>query len=332
MKQLYLLLLFLALLAAGETCNSDGCSSSMKRDILNMMLKWEETSCLPSQPGLPSKLPRSCQEIKNAQEGAADGLYYLGTEDGEVYLTFCDMTTDGGGWTLVASVHENNMYGKCTLGDRWSSQQGNSPNYPEGDGNWSNNSTFGLVVAATSDDFKNPGYYDLKAQDLSIWHVPNKTPVKEWRGTALLRYHTETGFLAAEGGNLLRLYEKYPVKYSIGSCLTNNGPSIPVVYDAGNAQKTSDYYSPNGRGEFDPGYVQFRVFNHEKAAMALCPGVKVKGCNTEHHCIGGGGYFAEASPRQCGDFTGFDWDGYGSHQGWSVSKELTESTVLLYYR
>uniref|UniRef100_A0ACB8G980 Uncharacterized protein n=1 Tax=Sphaerodactylus townsendi TaxID=933632 RepID=A0ACB8G980_9SAUR len=27
----------------------------------------------------------------------------------------------------------------------------------------------------------NPGYYDLEAQDLGIWHVPNKTPMKQWR-------------------------------------------------------------------------------------------------------------------------------------------------------
>ena len=33
------------------------------------------------------------------------------------------MRSDGGGWTLVASVHENNINGKCTLGDKWSSEQ-----------------------------------------------------------------------------------------------------------------------------------------------------------------------------------------------------------------
>ena len=34
------------------------------------------------------------------------------------------METDGGGWTLVAAVHENNIQGKCTMGDNWSSDQG----------------------------------------------------------------------------------------------------------------------------------------------------------------------------------------------------------------
>ncbi|XP_060109408.1 intelectin-1-like [Heteronotia binoei] len=328
MKQLVLLLLLFAFLPEAKLCDQS-CISSLKQDILSLLVKWEETSCLPNPA--QKNLPRSCREIKESQRGATDGLYFLQTEDGEVYQTFCDMTTNGGGWTLVASVHENNMLGKCTVGDRWSSQQGSNPNYPEGDGNWSNNSTFGSAVGSTSDDFKNPGYYDLQAQDLAIWHVPNKTPMKQWRDTSLLRYRTETGFLAAEGGNLLRLYQKYPVKFGIGSCPGNHGPAVPVVYDKGSASKTAEYYSPNGRNEFVAGFIHFRVFNREKAAMALCAGVKVTGCNTEHHCIGGGGYFPEATPRQCGDFTGFDWDGYGAHVNWSVSKELTDSAMLLFY-
>ena len=85
---------------------------------------------------------------------SADGLYHLRTENGVIYQTFCDMTSGGGGWTLVASVHENNMRGKCTVGDRWSSQQGNRADYPEGDGNWANYNTFGSAEAATSDDYK----------------------------------------------------------------------------------------------------------------------------------------------------------------------------------
>ena len=40
-------------------------------------------------------------------------------------------------------MHENNILGKCTLGHQWSSQQGNSADDPEGDGNWANYNTFG---------------------------------------------------------------------------------------------------------------------------------------------------------------------------------------------
>ena len=49
------------------------------------------------------------------------------------------------------------------------------------------------------------------------------------------------------------------------------------------------------------------------------------------YCVGGGGHFPEAA-HQCGDFTSFDWDGYGSNNGWSASKDMTESALLLFYR
>ena len=63
------------------------------------------------------------------------------------------MTTAGGGWTLVASVHENNVVGKCTVDDRWSSQQ-YKQEIPAGDSNWQNRNTFGTVEGATSEDYK----------------------------------------------------------------------------------------------------------------------------------------------------------------------------------
>ncbi|XP_030042971.1 LOW QUALITY PROTEIN: intelectin-1 [Microcaecilia unicolor] len=307
-----------------------------KLAILDLVASWNGLTCEGSlsefHPSKTINLLRSCKEIKAKDNNATDGIYSLVTEEGVVYQTFCDMTTQGGGWTLVASVHENNMYGKCTEGDRWSSQQGNNLLWPDGDGNWANYNTFGTSLGATSDDYKNPGYFDIQAEDLSVWHVPNNTPLKEWKTSALLRYHTDTGFLSTEGSNLFGLYQKYPIRYNGGTCSTNNGPAIPIVYDFGNAQQTSSYYSPNGRGEFIPGYVQFRVFNTEKVALALCSGVKVTGCNSEHHCIGGGGYFPEGAPKQCGDFTAFDWDGYGKSAGWSTSKAITEAAVLMFYR
>ncbi|XP_042583654.1 intelectin-like [Cyprinus carpio] len=275
---------------------------------------------------------RSCKEIRDKYHVYDDGLYYLISSRGVLYQTFCDMTTAGGGWTLVASVHENNMYGKCTVGDRWSSQQGSNPNRPDGDGTWANRVTFGAAEAATSDDYKNPGYFDIVAQDVSVWHVPNNVQLEHWTTASILRYHTENLFLTLHGGNLFNLFKKFPVRFGIGTCNIDNGPAIPIVYDTGNTITTVNLYGPNPREIFQPGFITFRVFNTEKAAMALCSGVKPTGCHTEHFCIGGGGHFPEAAPRQCGDFTSFDWDGYGTNTGWSASREITEAAVLLFYR
>uniref|UniRef100_A0A8D2B6K5 Uncharacterized protein n=1 Tax=Sciurus vulgaris TaxID=55149 RepID=A0A8D2B6K5_SCIVU len=262
---------------------------------------------------LSAPLPRSCKEIKEKYLRADDGLYFLQAKNGVIYQTFCDMTS------------ANSMPGKCTVGDRWSSQQGNRADYPEGDGNWFNYNTFGSAEAATSDDYK----VDIQAQDLGIWHVPNNSPMQNWQNSSLLRYRTTTGFFQHFGHNLFGLYQKYPVKYGLGKCWTDNGPAIPVVYDFGDAQKTASYYSPSGQTEFDVEFVQFRVFNYEKAANALCAGMRVTGCNTEHHCIGGGGYFPESDPLQCGDFSAFDWNGYGTHVSYSSNREITEAAVSL---
>ncbi|XP_041435312.1 intelectin-1-like [Xenopus laevis] len=274
---------------------------------------------------------RSCKEIKDSNEEAQDGIYTLTSSDGISYQTFCDMTTNGGGWTLVASVHENNMAGKCTIGDRWSSQQGNRADYPEGDGNWANYNTFGSAGGATSDDYKNPGYYDIEAYNLGVWHVPNKTPLSVWRNSSLQRYRTTDGILFKHGGNLFSLYRIYPVKYGVGSCSKDSGPTVPVVYDLGSAKLTASFYSPDFRSQFTPGYIQFRPINTEKAALALCPGMKMESCNVEHVCIGGGGYFPEADPRQCGDFAAYDFNGYGTKKFNSAGIEITEAAVLLFY-
>uniref|UniRef100_A0A8C4IZN3 Fibrinogen C-terminal domain-containing protein n=1 Tax=Dicentrarchus labrax TaxID=13489 RepID=A0A8C4IZN3_DICLA len=160
-----------------------------------------------------------------------DGLYYLTTANGMVYQTFCDMTTAGGGWTLVASVHENSIYGKCTVGDHWTSQQGNNANLPDGDGNWSNRNTFGTTEGASLYDFKNPGYYDIRAEDISVWHVPNDFPLDHWNLAAILHYHTNNRFFRLYGGNLFQLFK---VTYNVGSC-SNRGPAVPIVYDHGNS-------------------------------------------------------------------------------------------------
>ena len=113
------------------------------------------------------------------------------------------------------------------------------------------------------------------------------------------------------------------------------GPAVPVKFEHGTAGNFhSQDVAQNSRSESTAGFIHFSVTNNERAMNALCPGVRYNGCNTEHACIGGGGYFPEGGGLQCSDFSGWDWDGYGHSRGsgWSASKRLTDATVLIFVR
>lgn len=59
----------------------------------------------------PPTAARSCREIQLALPGAASGVYAISPEPGILPAVdvFCDMATDGGGWTLVASTRRTTL-------------------------------------------------------------------------------------------------------------------------------------------------------------------------------------------------------------------------------
>ena len=111
------------------------------------------------------------------------------------------MEGNGGGWTLVASIHENDMSGRCTAGDRWSSETGLRDRVR--DSNWENGNTFGYVEYATSDDYKNKGYFELEAKQLMVMQVPNGTPLDEYVSSATYQYITVDHILQQNGGIII---------------------------------------------------------------------------------------------------------------------------------
>uniref|UniRef100_A0A4W5LZ46 Uncharacterized protein n=1 Tax=Hucho hucho TaxID=62062 RepID=A0A4W5LZ46_9TELE len=200
---------------------------------------------------------RSCKEIRDRyDQHEDDGLYYLTTASGVMYQTFSDMTT-AGSWTLVASVHENNIYGKCEVGNRWSSQQGSNPR----------NVLNGLSY---------PGYYDTMAEDMStLPHPPKGKPTLQ-----VLPSEIQCGVLQQR---------------------TSHSYLQP-------RRHTHETYGPKPINLFKPGVITFRAINNERAAMAICSGVKPTGCNSEHYGIGGGGHLPGAAPILGCPLTGMSMD------------------------
>ncbi|CAK8694746.1 unnamed protein product [Clavelina lepadiformis] len=279
-------------------------------------------------------IPTSCKQIQQLTNSYNNGIYYIQDSNGMKYPVYCDMAIDGGGWTLVASIHENNIRstGRCSPGDRWSSEHGPEKGAQVGAENWMNYNTFGDVASATSDDYKSQAYFDLQARDVMIWQVPNDTPLANYSSASYLQYRTTNGFLRQYGGNLYRLYkDHFPIKSGVYSRPADNGPAIPVTFDKGNANEVVRHLGPNIRNGIEPGYIQFRTINHERSAYALCPGTRtVSQGNNEHHCIGSTADNVDV--RYCGDFAGFSYDQYGTGNTWNSDMTLLKSTFFLFYR
>nr|XP_039273929.1 uncharacterized protein LOC120347880 [Styela clava] len=156
---------------------------------------------------------KSCRELKMLGF-KTDGVYYIQTQTAYPKIeVYCDMTSDGGGWTLVASVHESNISVKCGVDDMWSKYDPiNELSYPYKT-NWEAESTFGNIFKCTSNDYKNDAYHYMQAGNIMIWHVPSETSLIAMKQKSHLRYRTTNQFMKNYGGNLKTLFEQhFPLK------------------------------------------------------------------------------------------------------------------------
>ncbi|XP_076825148.1 uncharacterized protein LOC143470760 [Clavelina lepadiformis] len=62
-----------------------------------------------NQSGSAADLPASCKQIKLAGRSHGNVIYYIRDSNMISYPVYCDMTLGSGGWTLVASIHENKI-------------------------------------------------------------------------------------------------------------------------------------------------------------------------------------------------------------------------------
>ena len=128
--------------AGTEACNADDddCDSTVDEGVL----------------GTGSDCPAdSCATIL-ADGSASDGTYVLEDSSGSTYDVHCDQTSDGGGWTLVASVvNEVNITG---------SHDRNWDSYDV----WTDDTTFGTLGSQTTADFKSTAFAEVSGDDMMV--------------------------------------------------------------------------------------------------------------------------------------------------------------------
>jgi len=275
----------------------------------------------------------SCKDIKAKHADSLSGMYKLYSIEGEAYTTFCDMESSEGGWTLVASIHENDMNGKCTEGDRWSSEEGVVERHG-GQTLWENNQVYGTADQATNDDYKNQGYFEIDAERLMVIQVPNGKSSDEFISSASFQY-TSDAFLQEYEGNLQGLFKRYPIIDGDLNDDRDNGPSIPINFVKGSSHKAFEQYGHDMQDEMVAGYMQFRAVNKQRGATAFCPYGKMKdskwdSSSAEHGCFGA----TVADNEACGDFSAFDgiYNNVGWLNDWATNKEMRNSAYLILYR
>ena len=262
----------------------------------------------------------SCLEILDSYSStAADGVYWIQPGSSDAFETWCDMSTDGGGWTLVASVVDD---------DAQRSADDTSQVWQEsGYNRWEDTTTFGDVDTATvsqTGSYKNPAYWEYSAANLMLYHTPNDGAVADYLTDALYVQYTDDDFLSSYGGTLYDLYTSY---YPITNGGATYGLRVDTTFSVG---LSTDfwyelyYYS---RSQTSYGGITFSPRNHEGYPFALCPVKVTAGYDCEHHCVGGNGTTGGRGRGGWGNLR--EWN-YSSD--WGFSSTMRTSTILLFTR
>ncbi|MDP2310596.1 MAG: MopE-related protein, partial [Pseudomonadota bacterium] len=129
--------------AAAEVCNrtDDDCDGAVDPGLLG-----SDDACAAE----------SCNAILVDGSSTGDGSYVLEGESGAVFSAWCDMTTDGGGWTLAGSI-VNDIYTTGAHNRMWSSYTA-----------WSDATTFGSVAARQTADYKGEAWSDIAGDDVLV--------------------------------------------------------------------------------------------------------------------------------------------------------------------
>ena len=102
--------------------------------------------------GSASSPGASCKDILAKAPGSNDGTYWITGNGSGTFQVYCDMTTDGGGWTLVRNIAPND---------------GNSVGYNT-QAFWTAQAEYGAFNNRFSNDYKSPADYLVTGTQLMI--------------------------------------------------------------------------------------------------------------------------------------------------------------------
>lgn len=212
---------------------------------------------------------RSCAQILAQVPDAADGVYSIDSDDQGAFEVLCDMTTDGGGWTLIARF----------------SNADNVPNWMLNDGSWwfDLETQQGNPLSRTQlFDMLSPAFWRVTAGEFKIGRSDNDDPSHLLQTNAqCLGGDTFRGFITGLGYDNSGPWATDEVLHT---CTADLGNNYAETSGFSQAECTGDIGAPNSVSFWANWHDPDNAFAADSAVMMIGGGGQA--CARADHGIG----------------------------------------------